>query len=380
MFNRVLSFIGLSETLAIFILIGFAIVFALSFSSYFKSIYIQQNELAVLLRSIDYEKLNYVVRMLYRDDRYATFLFRRLDGVAKPFVIFIDDGSSYLRCSSIVSVNGGYINRGVLRSIDLSEVNVASSSGVYSYKYYAKAMNYPLNDSVELCTIYPTSNNVIATIQFDRPIRQGYSKTVFRSNDRDWRLFGTIIFKVSYLVNPDAIHIKVNGQPYRLRIGDIVRIDIDAKTSQLILSQEGQIIWIESLKTTRSTIAINNLLIATNADIEMTPNMVAVDASSIDLSLSIEIGSNKAGFTRLTYGNDDIVNGDSNEYIKVIGWIFNASQPLSIELTSQSLNAEGIAYAIYMGYQYKPQLLRIHIATILNNRIYLLDTYESTLE
>uniref|UniRef100_A0A7J3QGY7 Uncharacterized protein n=1 Tax=Ignisphaera aggregans TaxID=334771 RepID=A0A7J3QGY7_9CREN len=378
MFNRLLSFTGLSETLAIFILIGFAIVFAISFSFYFKSIYIQQNELAVLLRSIDYEKLNYVVRMLYRDDRYVTFLFRRLDGVAKPFVIFIDDGSSYLRCSSIVSVNGGY--KSVLQPIDLSEINVASSSGVYSYKYYAKTMNYPLNDNVELCTIYPTSNNVIATIQFDRPIRQGYSKTVFSSVDRDWRLFGTIIFKVSYLINPATPHITVNGQPYRLRVGDIVRIDIDTKTSQLILSQEGQIIWIESLKTSQSTIAINNLLIATNADIEMAPDIVAVDASSIDISLSIEISSTKAGFTRLTYGDEDIVNGNSNEYIKVVGWTFDASQPLSIELTSQNLNAEGIAYAIYMGYSYKPQLLRIHIATILNNIIYLLDTYELNLD
>lgn len=378
MSNRGLSFIGLSETLAIFILIGFAIVFAISLSSYFNSIYVQQNELAVLLRSIDYEKLNYLVRMLYRDDRYATFLFKRLDGVAKPFVIFIDDGSSYLRCSSIVSVNGGYKN--VLQSIDLSEINVASSSGVYSYKYYAKAMNYPLDDAIELCTIYPISNNVVATIQFDKPLRQGYSKTVINSNNRDWRLFGTMIFKVSYLRNPDITHITVDGQRYRLRVGDIVRIDIDTKTSQLVLSQEGQLIWIESLKTNQSTIAINNLLIATNADIEMAPDIVAVDASSIDLSLSIEISSNKAGFTRLIYGDEDIVNGNSDEYIKVIGWTVDASQPLSIELTSQNLNVEGIAYAIYTGYHYKPQLLRIHIATILNNRIYLLDTYELNLD
>jgi len=378
MSNRELSFIGLSETLAIFILIGFAIVFAISLSSYFNSIYVQQNELAVLLRSIDYEKLNYLVRMLYRDDRYATFLFKRLDGVAKPFVIFIDDGSSYLRCSSIVSVNGGYKN--VLQSIDLSEINVASSSGVYSYKYYAKAMNYPLDDAIELCTIYPISNNVVATIQFDKPLRQGYSKTVINSNNRDWRLFGTMIFKVSYLRNPDITHITVDGQRYRLRVGDIVRIDVDSKTSQLILSQEGQLIWIEYLKTNQSTIAINNLLIATNADIEMAPDIVAVDASSIDLSLSIEISSNKAGFTRLIYGDEDIVNGNSDEYIKVVGWTVDASQPLSIELTSQNLNAEGIAYAIYTGYHYKPQLLRIHIAAILNNRIYLLDTYELNLD
>jgi len=342
------------------------------------SIYVQQNELAVLLRSIDYEKLNYLVRMLYRDDRYATFLFKRLDGVAKPFVIFIDDGSSYLRCSSIVSVNGGYKN--VLQSIDLSEINVASSSGVYSYKYYAKAMNYPLDDAIELCTIYPISNNVVATIQFDKPLRQGYSKTVINSNNRDWRLFGTMIFKVSYLRNPDITHITVDGQRYRLRVGDIVRIDVDSKTSQLILSQEGQLIWIEYLKTNQSTIAINNLLIATNADIEMAPDIVAVDASSIDLSLSIEISSNKAGFTRLIYGDEDIVNGNSDEYIKVVGWTVDASQPLSIELTSQNLNAEGIAYAIYTGYLYKPQLLRIHIAAILNNRIYLLDTYELNLD
>lgn len=376
---------GLSEPLAIAILLGVSIVFVLSFVAYMQSDYsIRQNKLA-LVRVIEYEKVNTIMRMIGSQGNAYALLFKRLDSGNKIY-FFLYNGTRYINCTSIIKdiVNGRVyeVNRH-----NINDILALSKGEPYSFRYYARASGYSDTGDIQICAVEIDRNaiSVLSLSQDITPTLTGPRSTKVESNNRRWRMYGTIEFTVKYLGNPNRPdHLKVNGTGYQLRVGDIIRVDIDTSLGKIDITPQqlptGELGgWILSFNVSAKEIRINNALLAKNVRVEIVPE-VAIDINSLTSSLNIEVYPDPPGFIRVRYGDQSLVDyWNNSDYIRIIGWKVNSSIQMVLQLEKTNLYAQGIATAVYIGPMPSGNgidRLSIFIVTYVNNIPYLVDVYD----
>lgn len=375
---------GLSDTVALAILLGVAMALSVSFLSYMQSDYSIQQNLLVIQRVIEHERLSTIVRLINSSKGSIALLFRRLDTSNKIwFMLF--NGSSYINCSDVVRdvVGGRIINRYMHR---VDDVTVVSRDTIYSFKYYARAKGYPDTGYIEICEL-EIDKNAVLVLQLAKelePVAKGYNKVVVHSNNRVWRLYGSIEFRVAFLGDPRGTHISVNGSWYQLKEGDIVRVDVNTRIGKIDLTPQqlpnGQIgAWILSFNVFAERVYINNALLERNVNVEI-KSEVAIDIDSLRSTLAIEIMPTPPGFVRVTYGGSTLVDyWNNSDYIKVVDWKIDSSTQMVLQLDSNNLHAEGIARAVYIGSmpdEAKVDRLSILVVTYINNVPHLVEEYD----
>ncbi len=364
---------GLSETVAIVVLIGLAISFSIAFIVYMQSDYGVKQDLAVLQRVIESEKMGVVVRLVHATEEFAVFLFRRFDGGGRV-MFFLDNGAEYIDCMDVVEdvSSGAVVSVG---EYSVNDIVVVSRDGVYSYRYYVKARGLPDSGVVKICAVEVDQNSMV-TLALIKPVVRGYSYTVLRSYNRLWRLYGSLRFRV---IDVDInSYLYVNDTMYPLRVGQSIRIDVDSREGVVKLNQMKQI---EELNVFAKAIYIDDALLAKNVHVSIIGD-VAIDI--ISSSLSIEILPNPPGYIKLVYQGQpqlNIEDDNDSSYIRVVGWSVDSVKGLAIQLSQDTLYSEGVANTIYIvqgGSLAQAFLakLRLYIVAIINNKPYLIDTHE----
>lgn len=364
---------GLSETVAIVILIGLAISFSTAFLIYMQSDYGVRQDSAILLRVVEFEKMSTVVRLIHATEDSAAFLFRRLDNGGRV-MFFLDNGVEYIDCIDIAGdVSGGAIS--LIGEYSIDDIMVVSRDGIYSYRYYARARGFPDSGRVQICTIDIDQNAVVA-LSLAKPVVYGYNRTVLESYNRRWRVYGSLRFRVvGASVNS---YLYINGTEYPLRIGQNIRIDVDGRVGVLKL---GQGMFIEAFNVFARAVYIDDALLARNVHVGITRG-VAIDVTGS--SLSIEIQPDPPGYIKVMYyGRPQLTveKSDDDSYIKVVGWSIDRVRGLTIQLDQERLYAEGMAYAIYIVQRGFPagsfiRTLRLYTITIISGTPYIVNVYE----
>lgn len=364
---------GLSETVAIVVLIGLAISFSIAFLVYVQSDYGVRQDLAVLQRAIESERMGSIVRLVHATGESAAFLFRRLDG-GGSVMFFLDNGAEYIDCMDVVEdVSSGAVVPVDEYSVD--SVTVVSRDGVYSFRHYARARGLPDSGRVKICAVEVSQNSVV-TLALMKPVVRGYNYTVLESYSRRWRLYGSLRFRVAGVhTNP---YLYINGTEYPLRVGQSIRIDVDSGEGVVKLNRVKQI---EELNILARAVYIDGALLAKNVYVYITGG-VTIDA--IGSSLSIEVLPDPPGYTRLVYqGQPQLtIEEDSNDsYIRVVGWGVDSVRGLAIQMSQGTLYSEGVAHTIYIVQRRSSDesflaTLRLYTVTIVSGKPYLVDVHE----
>lgn len=364
---------GLPETVAMVVLIGLAISFSIAFLVYVQSDYGVRQDLAVLQRAVESERMASIVRLIHATGESATFLFRRLDG-GGSVMFFLDNGAEYIDCMDVVeSVSGGAVVPVGEYSVD--SVTVISRDGVYSFRHYARARGLPDSGRVKICAIEADQNSVV-TLALMKPVAHGYNYTLLESYSRRWRLYGSLRFRVVGVHANSYLY--VNGTEYPLRVGQSIRIDVDSGEGVVKLNWVKQI---EELNIFARAIYIDGALLAKNVYVRITGG-VAIDA--IGSSLSIEVLPDPPGYTKLVYhGQPQLtIEEDGNDsYIRVVGWTVDSVTGLAIQMGRDTLYSKGIANTIYIVQRRSPDrsflaTLRLYSVAIVSGTPYLIDIYE----
>lgn len=364
---------GLSETVAIIVLIGLVISFSIAFIVYMQGDYGVRQGLAVVQRVVEFERMNIVVRLIYASMESAVFLFKRLDGGDK-IMFFIDNGTRYIDCMDVIeNVSSGAIVAVGVYSVD--GIMVVSRDGVYSYRYYAKARGLPDSGVVKICVI-EVGQNSIATLALIKPIAHGYNYTMLESYNRAWRLYGSLRFRiVSVDINS---YLYIDNTRYPLRVGQNIRVDVDGREGVIKLNMMKKV---EEFNVFAKAVYVDDALLARNVYVSIVGD-VAIDI--IGSSLSIEILPEPPGYIKLVYQGQPQLNieeDSDNSYIKVVGWNIDSVKGLTIQLNQDTLYSEGIADKIYIiqngsSAKVSPATLRLYIIAMISNTPYLIDVYE----
>lgn len=380
--NKKLSY-GLSEPIAVFLMLGLAVSIAMAFLSYMQTDYSTRQDQELILRVVEREKLNTVVRLVDTPRSGADILVKRLDS-GDRFAFFLFNGSSYINCSSYLR----YIYGGVLEAVyryRVEDLVAASGNSFYSFKYYARANRLPDTGYVEVCVVRLSRNTLLGlkTAEELEPVARGYNLTYVHANNRRWRLYGALEFTVAF-VNPGKLHLYYNGTGVELRQGDKVRIEVDTTTGQIDLTPQNMggkmVAWVNAFDNVfAKRLFINDALLAQNVYVQIIPE-VGADIDSIRSSLSIEIYQLPPGFTRVVYGGKTIVDHWNNsDYIKVVEWSIDKNTQMVIRV-EPVLYAQGIARAIYIGKTPPSAEVKFSVfsVTFINNVPYLVSRYDYT--
>lgn len=388
MFNSLFTKKGLPEPIAIIILTSAGIVLVMAFFNYVYSNYNFEQDVSFIQRIIEKEKINSVVRLVGAlGNDYETsyvLLFKKLDG-SKYMYISVFNGTQYVNCSKVIThISGGRLKN--VYSHRIEDIMVVSSGNIYSLRYYARAFKYPDTGRIVVCAL-ELDRNTIAEIspQFLTPVASGDSKTIIESNNRRWRMYGSIEFQVAYLGNPTGNHLFLNNSRVQLRVGDVIRIDINTTVGKIDLTPQilpnGRLgAWVLTFNVFARTVYLNNALLARNVRIQITSD-VAIDIDSLESSIYIEILPTPPGFVRVVHGGRTLVDyWNNSDYIRVVGWKIDASTQMVLQLDQTNMYAGGIARAVYIGKEPKDiEKFSLFVIAYVNNLPYLVDVYEYNL-
>jgi len=169
-----------ADILSIVILTGVAIVIGIGLISYYRSISSQNIDKLNLMKVLQQEYYNQMIRFVASDDRYAWFIAIRLDGSRKPFYIAIDDSQSFLGCSAISSYVYEINNDDAVCSIEdeciaastvgvypVSRVYVLYSNDVIDLRTFLRSQGTDIGGSTNICRVEPSSFSDVTWIRID---------------------------------------------------------------------------------------------------------------------------------------------------------------------------------------------------------------------
>lgn len=361
---------GLSDLIAVFILIGVAIVFSISFLVLMQSSYSPRQDIQLLQRLISSERLNTVVKYVDFSGDYATLLFKRLDNKERvTFFLYSEQG--YIDCLNLIH----RVSRGEIVGVyehSLDEITVLSDDSTYSFKYYARSHGYPDRGSIRVCVLR-VDKNALITLRVARPIVEGYNTTELYSTNRLWRLRGSLEFMA---VNRSTI--LIDDTEYLVESGSRIRIQVNTIGGRLNITPIGAGLGlIDELQIYSWAVYINEALLPDYGLVQI--NNMLIDIRSLKSTMTIEVspGAPEPGYIRVRYGDEVLYEGHGTIYVKTTNWLANASLPLFIELNNETLYAYGLSYAIYVSRT--PHIgisnLMIFVVTYVNNKPYLVDVY-----
>ncbi|MCS7110677.1 MAG: hypothetical protein N3D82_03490 [Ignisphaera sp.] len=363
---------GLSETVAIVVLVGLAASFSIAFIVYIQSDYGVRHSLALLQRVVELERMSSVVRLVHATDESALYLFKRLDG-GSGIAFFLDDGDEYIDCADVVrEVSGGAIVQ--VREYDVGELLVVSRDGVYSYRHYARARGFPDRGRVRICILNIERNAVVA-LALAKPAAQGYNLTTLESRGRSWRLYGSLRLRI---VGAGVNHyLYIDGAGHPLRVGQNIWIDVDSRVGVLKLDQLKRV---DSFSTYAKAVYIDGALLARNANVGISRGVVVDIVSS---TLSIEVQPEPTGYIKLSYYGQQplsIERSEDGSYVRVVGWAADRERGLNIQMDQSRMYAEGAAHTVYIVQRGAPRAflrtVRLYTVAVVNGVPYLVDVYE----
>jgi len=349
---------GISDLFAITIFIGVSLIIGILFAMLLYSDYAIRMEVLELNKMISSERLNTVIRLIDVREGNFTLLTRRLDG-KNTIAFFLYDGSNYINCSKVVSsIIGGELISWRVHS--LREINILdSSTGLYEFPIYARSRNYPDRGEVVVCVLQ-LSGNTILNIELLKPLVRGYVNVSLSAENGYWKLYGTLKFKLL-----DEALISVCGDTVRLPQGIIIEVKVNTVNGFINLSSN----YINGLDVDAEAIYVNNYLIWSKCRI----SLFETSASILYISLTSEIQLTETGEARILYDSvEHVFKGKG--YLRITGWTLRENDHLAISLGNATINALGIAYAIYAGTSGTLQLVMFTV-TYISNKPFLVDVY-----
>jgi len=178
--------VGASNVITIALLVGVSLVLGVGMISYYNVFSTQYKERVNLINTLNYESLNQLVRLVAYDVKngYVWLLLIRLDSSLKPYLIILDDGTSYVSCDAMfvykpesdnndLACDNSASNECVRAALfkgqpiySLKTINTLYESGVTDYYSLAKGMGYPTSGPAYICVISPptTSKNTLVRV------------------------------------------------------------------------------------------------------------------------------------------------------------------------------------------------------------------------
>ncbi|MEM1525952.1 MAG: hypothetical protein QW775_02165 [Ignisphaera sp.] len=151
---------GLSEAVAIIILLGIALTFSIVFLTFMQTDYSARQSTAIVQRIVELEKMNTIIRLIDTTGDVSVFLFRKLDNY-NVIHFFVYNGSGYANCQNVVkNVVGGKIVD--VKNHSVNDLMVLFKNDLYSFKYYAKSQGYLDTGYVNICTIELEGNTIVS--------------------------------------------------------------------------------------------------------------------------------------------------------------------------------------------------------------------------
>lgn len=377
---------GLSDVVAVVIMLGLAIAISMAFMSYIRADYGARQSWDQILSVVERDRLNTIVRLVSTYNNGFSLMLKRLDG-GNRIAFFIFNGTGYPNCSKVI----GYLSGGSLEAIyryRVEDIAVISNGYSYSFKYYARANKMPDSGYINICVVRLGNNTLVGLRASEgmKPVASGGNYTVVDANNRLWRLYGVLEFRVAF-VNPGKLHLYYNGTGVELKQGDTIRLEINTTTGQIDLTPQlingANVAWVNAFDNVYAkSLYINGGLLAQNVYVRIISE-VGIDISSIKSTLTADIYPLPPGFTRVIYGGQTLIDyWNNSDFIRVVGWTINESTQMVIRV-DPVLHAQGIASAVYIGKAPQPTSINLNLSlftvTLINNVPYVVNRYDYTI-
>lgn len=359
---------GVSEVVAVFIFIGIAIALSIAFMNLLQSMYQSTHSVQLVERLTRTESLSTVVKYLGIVDDYALFLLKKLDNTQMVSFIIYSSGE-YRDCSLIERIADGELIR--VDRLDLRDIKVVSNGFIYDFETHARVIGLPDKGYTWICSIR-LGRNTIIHLRAVWPLVRGFNITEVNSINRSWRLHGAVEFR---LINDTRLY--VGNSEYHIPRGSIIGIYVNSTTGTVRTRPVERGILLEELLLYYNEVFVNYTSLHRNGVLRIPSTLIDREHVKVNLVLDIQPVPGSVGMITVKHGNQTLIDTYDPVYVKVRGWTMDTNTSLRITMDNKSLNASGLAYAVYKSespYFASDELVIITVIYV-DNTPYVVDVY-----